>query len=253
MNSKKHLPRNINLTIVIPAYREEKRIGKTLDKLAVYLKSEKFIKDKNVEVIVVAADSIDKTHEVVASRMKRFKNLSLLKPGVKLGKGRDVQYGMLRAKGDTVMFMDADLATPLSHLSKFYEQYQKGADIVIATRNLHKHHPNYIRRMLSNGGNILFRIASGMWVEDSQCGFKLFSKDAAKLCFTKLTILGWGFDMEILAIARANKLKIKTVRVNDWKHVPEGTFELNVITNFAISLVDLTKIVIRRSRKDYIS
>ena len=150
-------------------------------------------------------------HEVVLSKQNKFPIFRLLRPGAKLGKGRDVQYGMLKAKGKAVIFMDADLATPFRHLPVFYRAYEQGSDVVIATRNLYKHHPNYLRRLLSNGGNLLFRIASGVWVEDSQCGFKLFSNEAAQLCFSKLTILGWGFDMEVLAIAKANKLQVKTI------------------------------------------
>jgi dolichyl-phosphate beta-glucosyltransferase len=249
--SKKLSNTRPDLSIVIPAYREEKRIGKTLDELAKYLKTQKYIMEKAVEVIVVVADAGDKTPAVVLSKQKLFTNLCLLRPGQKLGKGRDVQYGVLRAKGKVIMFMDADLATPLRHLKEFYIAYEQGSDVVIATRNLHKHQPNYIRRILSNGGNLLFRIASGVPVEDSQCGFKLFSEEAARMCFSRLTILGWGFDMEILAIAKANKLQITSIRVDDWRHVPEGTFELNLLRNFTISLIDLVKISIRRIRLDY--
>lgn len=253
MQSKKLLNTLPDLTIVIPAYHEEKRIGKTLDELAYYLKSDKDMRNKVIEVIVSAADTTDKTHEVVLSKQNQFSDLRLLRPGSKLGKGRDVQYGMLRARGKAVMFMDADLATPLRHLQVFYRAYQQGSDVVIATRNLHKHHPNYLRRLLSNVGNFLFKIASGVWIEDTQCGFKLFSNEAAQLCFHKLTILDWGFDMEVLAIAKANKLQIKTIRVNDWRHVSNGTFELNILTNFANSFADLMKISAKRIHKDYTS
>jgi dolichyl-phosphate beta-glucosyltransferase len=252
MPSKKRSNTRPDLTIVIPAYREEKRIGKTLDELAVYLKTETEIKDRPVEVLVVSADSPDKTHEIVLSKQSKFANLKLLKPGKKVGKGRDVQYGMLRAKGEAVIFMDADLATPLVHLSKFYREQQLGAaDIIIATRNLRKHHPNYLRRLLSNCGNLLFRIAGGVWVEDSQCGFKLFSHEAAQVCFSKLTITGWGFDMEILAIAKANKFLIKSFRVNDWVSVPDGTFIDGAIKNSLSSLQELGHIFYMRIIRAY--
>lgn len=240
-----------DLTIVIPAYREGKRIGKTLDELAVYLKKEKTFKDKVVEVLVVSADSPDKTHEIVLAKQEKFANLTLLKPGPKVGKGRDVQFGMLKASGDAVIFMDADLATPLRHLPSFYHSYQKGFGVVIATRNLLKHHPNPIRRLVSNGGNLLFRFAGGVWVEDSQCGFKLFSREAAQVCFSKLTILGWGFDMEVLAIAKANKFKIKSYRANDWISVPEGTFVEGMLKNSLVSLKELAYIFYNRLRGVY--
>jgi len=249
VSKKSNLP--FDLTIVIPAYSEEKRIGKTLDELGRFLKSEKTLKDQAIEILVVSADSPDKTHEIVRSKQKEFAHLRLLKPGAKVGKGRDVRYAMLRAKGSAVIFMDADLATPLRHLPKFYHAYQKGAPLVIATRNLRKHHPNYLRRLISSSGNLLFRFAGGVWVEDSQCGFKLFSYDAAQLCFSKLTIVGWGFDMEVLAIAKANKLKIKSYRVNDWVSVPDGTFVDGMIKNSLVSLKELALIFYRRINGSY--
>src|ERR1035437_5344539 len=99
-----------DLTIVIPAYAEEKRIGETLDKLALFLNNDKTLRDKKIEVLVVVASAPDKTKQIVLAKQKNFRNLTLLEPGPKAGKGRDVQFGMLRAKGKSVIFMDADLA-----------------------------------------------------------------------------------------------------------------------------------------------
>jgi dolichyl-phosphate beta-glucosyltransferase len=243
----------VQLTIIIPALREEKRIGKTLDQLAVLLRKDKTLSNMNVEVLVVSANSTDRTHRVVLEKKSEFNNLKLLKPGAVVGKGRDVQFGMMRAKGDAVLFMDADLATPLRHIVPFYKTYQKGADVVIATRNLHKHHDKFLRRILSNTGNALFKIASGVWVEDSQCGFKLFSKEASQVCFSRLTIMGWGFDMEVLAIAKANKFAIVKKRINDWKSVPGGVFEVGFLMNAVKSLGELAHIFLRRMSGAYSS
>jgi len=228
-----------DLSIVIPAYREERRLGSSLEELAVFLRTDELLKTTRVEVIVVAADAPDATHRVAQSKKQLFDDFTLLRPGPKVGKGRDVQYGMLRAHGKAVLFMDADLATPLRHLPQFYQAFLKGAPVVIAVRNLRKHHSSMIRRVVSNAGNILFRIAGGVWVEDSQCGFKLFSYEATQICFSKLSILGWGFDMEVLAIAKANKLKIKSYRVNDWRSVEDGTFVDGVVENSIKSLLEL--------------
>ncbi len=253
MQSGKPHKKHPDLSIVIPAYSEEKRIGKTLDKLSSFLKTHKEFKDKYIEVIVVSADSPDKTHEIILSKQSLFKDFKLLRPGPRVGKGRDVQYGMLRAKGQAVIFMDADLATPLKYLPEFYKTYLSGSDVVIATRNLRTHHPNFLRRLISYCGNLVFRLAGGVWVEDSQCGFKLFSRKASSLCFSKLTVLGWGFDMEILAIAKANNMKISTFRVNDWISVPDGTFSENILKNSIISLMDLAKIFSNRLNKTYVN
>jgi dolichyl-phosphate beta-glucosyltransferase len=241
-----------DLTIVIPAYCEEKRIGKTLDELADFIKKDRSLRDKQIEVVVVAADAPDKTHEVALARQQKFADFTLLRPGPKVGKGRDVQYGMLRAHGKAVIFMDADLATPLSHLPLCYRHHIEGGhDVVIATRNLRRHHPNFWRRLLSNCGNLIFRIASGVWVEDSQCGFKLFSRQAARDCFSRLTIMGWGFDMEVLAIAKARGLTTKTHRVNDWRSVPDGPFSESMIANSLTSLRELGYIFWNRLRRAY--
>lgn len=250
MPSKKPKSRP-ELSIIIPAYCEERRIGKTLDDLAGFLKTEESLKNKTLEVLVVSADSPDRTHAAVRSKQDKFADLRLLKPGPKVGKGRDVQYGMLRAKGEALIFMDADLATPLHHLSTFYNAFLQGNDLVVGTRNLFKHHPNYMRRLISNSGNLLFRFAGGVWIEDSQCGFKLFSRQAAEICFTRLTIQGWGFDMEVLAIARANKLKMKFLRINDWQSIPDGTFQDGLFKNSIRSLLELAYILERRVTGHY--
>lgn len=241
----------IDLSIIIPAYREEKRIGKTLDALAVYLREDDLLKTKSIEVIVVSADSPDKTHEVVMGKQQLFKSLTLLKPGSKVGKGRDVQVGMLAAKGRAVMFMDADMATPLKYIKLFYEAYITGADVVVAVRNLRRYRRNLPRIVISAVGNILYKIAGGVWIEDSQCGFKLFSAKATKLCFSDLQIMGWGFDMEVLAAAKANGLTIQTIQVPDWTAVANGTFEDDIVVNTLRALADQSIIFYKRVSGKY--
>lgn len=248
----------INLSIVIPALNEEKRLGSTLRALKSFLAKDPILKNLSIEVLVVAADAVDKTHEVALKEGKKFTHFKLLKPGPKLGKGRDVRFGMLEAVGEFVLFMDADLATPLRHISRFYKKAaatRSETDVFIATRNLKKHHEKPLRRLLSNTGNILYRVLGGVWIEDSQCGFKLFAREANKTCFTRQTIVGWGFDMEVLAIAKQHGYKIHPLRVNDWRHVPDGPFERGDVgkmaSNTVQSLRDLFIIFGHRVRKDY--
>ena len=242
--------RQPDLTIVIPAYCEEKRIGQTLDKLAIYLGSNTHIHNQNTEVIVVAADAPDKTEEIVSHKGHLFSNFRLLKPGIRVGKGRDVQYGVIAAKGRHVLFMDADLATPMWHIEEFYK-YNQTFDIVVGTRNLRKHHSSIVRSFISNVGNVLFKFASGLWLEDSQCGFKMFKASAAITCFQGLHILGWGFDMEILAIARVKEYKIKPVRIDDWQDKPGGTFNQSLLKTILRSFSDLAYIFFCRLAGTY--
>ncbi len=240
-----------DLSIVIPAYREAKRIGKTMDKLADFINKDKTIKKLNVELIVVSADSDDKTHEIINKRASNFKNFKFIPAGKQVGKGRDVKLGMQKAQGDVAIFMDADLATPLKYITQFYNLYLSGYDVIVATRNLKKHHPELLRRSLSIAGNILYRVIGGVWIEDSQCGFKMFSRKASRVCFSKLTTTGWGFDMEVLTIAKVNHFKIKPVRVNDWVSVPGGSFASGAIKSSLASLKDLSLIFARRLNGKY--
>lgn len=240
-----------DLTIVIPAYSEAKRIGGSLDKLGKFLDTDLVLKKLNIEVIVVAAESEDETFRIASGKSKQFDDFKVIVPGSRVGKGRDVKVGMLAAKGKASIFMDADLATPLKYIPIFFEIIQSGEDIVIATRNLKKHHPELTRRLLSVCGNILYRLLCGSYIEDSQCGFKMFTKEAAQLCFSKTTIKGWGFDMEVLAIANLNGLRLKSYRTNDWSSVPGGTFTDNIVKTSIKSIIELVYISFGRLNGRY--
>jgi hypothetical protein len=242
-----------DLSIVIPAFREEKRIGRTLDELAVFLRQDEFFKLKEVEVLVVAADALDKTSEIVTEKQGLFQHCVLLHPGPQVGKGRDVQYGMLRATGKIAVFMDADLATPLHHLKKFYEACTGGNAVVIGTRNLLTYRSNVFRGLFASLGNLLYRVASGMWIEDTQCGFKMFNEQARMLCFSKLTIVGWGFDIELLAIAQANGLKIKLFRIDDYMHMPFSTHTEGILKITVRTVRDFRHIMINRLSGVYVA
>ncbi len=239
-----------DLGIVIPAYSEELRIGSTLDQLLGFLTTDPFLAKLNTEVLVVVADSLDQTHRIVRQKAVHYakKNipLRLLTPGPKVGKGRDVQFGILHADSDAILYMDADLATPLHHIPQCYEALQQGADIVIGTRDLMKYRNGYARNLFARFGNVLYRVAGGLRVEDTQCGFKLFKRDAAQLCFSRLTILGWGFDIEVLAIAQTHKLSIVAHRIDDWKDMPFSTYTDSMLKISTRSMRDMAKITWNR-------
>lgn len=240
------------LSIVIPAYAEEKRIGTTLETIADFIDRDPTISKLQVEIIVVAADAGDRTKEIVKQKAHLFASLTLLEPGPRVGKGRDVRFGMLHSHGDAIIYMDADLATPVHHISSFYSAFRDGADIVVGTRNIRAHHTRKMRILVANAGNALFRIVAGFWIEDTQCGFKLFSRHAAQLCFSHLAIVGWGFDMEVLAIAKANRFKVVTKRIDDWQDMPFSTFDTSVLWNSLQSLKDLALIAQRRLTRAYL-
>lgn len=237
----------IDLSIVIPALNEEKRIGATLDELSVFLRKDPYMKKLNCEVIVVCAKGVDRTKETSIRHGKSIDNFKVVSPGSPVGKGRDVRFGMLKSKGAAAVYMDADLATPLIHLPEFHSLMIGGFNIVAATRNLKNHHSHLARRALSIIGNAAYKLLGGIWIEDSQCGFKLFDRQAVRICFNKQTIMKWGFDMELLTIADVNKLLIKQVRIEDWVDQPGGTFITSqIIRNSIMTFNDLLVIATNR-------
>lgn len=244
-------PSTFDLTIVIPAYNEEKRIGDTLRQLSDFLKNDKFVKKLTVEVLVVAANPTDSTHTIAKSFSKDFLHFQLLKPGLRVGKGRDVMFGMQQAKGTAVLFMDADLATPLHHIPEFYKQILGEQDIVVGTRNLKEYRKSKFRNHFSYFGNRLYGAISGIDLVDTQCGFKMFSQRAVDICFKRLTIMGWTFDLEILTIAMIHGLKIKAIPVNDWEDKPYSTYTDNVGTIAVRMIRDFSVININKLRGMY--
>jgi glycosyltransferase involved in cell wall biosynthesis len=229
----------IDLSIVILAYQEAKRIGGSLEELAAFLKTRPQYGE--VEVMVVIPTSPDGTAKVAQSKSSLFKNFRIIDAGPRKGKGRDTRLGMLEANGRYRLFMDADLATPLVHLDEVYQLMQKGGSVGICVRDLTSSHTG-LRKLISSLGNILVQVVLLPGIKDTQCGFKVFSAEAAEEIFRRQTILGWGFDMEILAIARKLHYAIEIFPAPDWKDVAGGTFSNVAVTGAVATLKDLFSI-----------
>lgn len=232
----------IKLSVVIPAYNEGKRIGQTLSETDRYLKNQKF----PYEIIVVDNGSNDNTCDVVKEyQRKGVKNVVRLCLAKSIGaKGSAVKLGIMQyARGEHVMFMDADNATPLSEIEKFWPYLKNGEyQVVIGSRyvaesNVTRKQPLY-RIILSRLSNLLIQILAVPGIKDTQLGFKAFTNRAAKDIFSQVTIPGWGFDMEVLTIARIHGYKIREVGVlwheRGGSHVP--------LKAYLQSLWDLVKI-----------
>lgn len=207
-------------TIVVPAYREELVIGSSLYALKQQLQSDGLLAD--TEIIVVTADpTSDKTTEIAKSCAKYFAFFSLITPESKVGKGRDVRLGMLKAQGDYVLFTDADMATPPAHIAPAFNMLASNkADVVIGVRPLKRVHNSLSRRMRSIASNGLIRILAVPGIPDTQCGFKAFTSESAHKLFEPLETTHWGFDIEILVRARSAGYKIVTTQISDW-HDPK--------------------------------
>jgi dolichyl-phosphate beta-glucosyltransferase len=230
------------LSVVIPAYNEEKRITATLESVDGYLEKQPY----DYEIIVIDNNSKDHTSDVVrkleATTVQKSKVVLVTTPG----KGAAVKAGLLEhASGDIVMFMDADNATPISEVEKFLPFFEKGYDVVIGSRytepDLVKVHQPLYRIVLSRMSNLLIQFLAVPGIKDTQLGFKAFTSEAAKNIFPLVTIARWGFDMEVLTVANAKGYKIKEIGVS-WTEHGGGHVPLKA---YLESLIDLFKIKLR--------
>lgn len=205
------------LSVVVPAYNEERRIGPTLDRIAAYLDG----RGEDWELFVVDDGSTDATAAVVKERAGRLPRVRLLRLRANRGKGAAVREGVLASRGDEVLFSDADLATPIEELAKLRARLADGCDIAIASRDLAdsdiqvRQHP--LRELMGRIFNVIVRALVMDGIRDTQCGFKLFRGDVARELFAASRIDGFAFDVEVLLLARP-RYKVAEVPVT-WRHV----------------------------------
>jgi glycosyltransferase involved in cell wall biosynthesis len=205
------------LSIVIPAYNESARIERTLERVMSCVESEGW----DAEVLVVDDGSRDSTPEIIQRWMQRHPRLHLIRNEGNRGKGYSVRNGLLQASGEIVMFTDADLSAPMEEAERLIAAIHDGADVAIGSRWLEKtrqtiHQPLY-RRFFGRCFNWVTRLVMGLPFKDTQCGFKAFKRPAAQIIFRLQRIERWGFDPEILFIARKLGYDIREVPVT-WGH-----------------------------------
>ncbi len=197
---------SIELSVVIPAYNEEKVIGATVSKVARYLES----RGEN-ELIVVDDGSTDSTAEVVKGMLRSYPCLRLLPCEGNGGKGRAVKEGVLHSLGRYVLYTDADLVYPIEGVEPFMAALERGEDLAIGCRShpdtlfaMNPRHFSYIyQRYLVGRAYILIANALlGLEVKDTQCGFKLFRGDVARDIFSRTRTYDFAFDVEVIHIAR---------------------------------------------------
>ncbi len=203
------------LSIVIPAYKEEKRIGGTLISLDKYLNPLGF----PYEIIVVIDGSPDNTFQVVEGYKKMVKNLIVINNPENHGKGYVVRQGLLAAKGAYRLFMDADNSTTIDQIEKFSPCFEdKEVGIVIGSRDMvesqvKKSQPAW-KVFLGDMGNLMIQMVGGLWgIKDTQCGFKVLTSELAERICPTMLINRWGFDIEMLVLAKRAGFKIKQVPV----------------------------------------
>jgi len=226
---------NIYLSVIIPSYNEESRIKKTLESIAAFLSKQ----DYQAEVLVICDGAIDKTAEISRLFSGRIYNLRIIENKENHGKGYVTRQGMLEAKGERRVFMDADNSTSLNQVDRFLPFFEEGYDVVIGDRDLKESkiavHQSRIKELLGDFGNFLIQILAVPGIEDTQCGFKVFSKKASERIFPKMTIDRWGFDIEALALANKFGFKIKTVPIV-WINDPNSKVKLSGYINTFVEL-----------------
>lgn len=232
------------LSIIIPAYNEESRLPNTLREIQNCINKQSY----KTEVLVVDDGSTDGTVQAVKDIAQKFPQLRLIENEVNKGKGGVVRQGMLSAKGDWRLFADADNSTPICQVEKLLKETEN-YEVIIGSRYLKadsiKIKQPWKRRVLSRTGNLLVQMLLLPGIKDTQCGFKLFSADAAEKIFEKQTMTGWAFDMEVLTIAKKLGYQIKEVPV-DWFDVANS--RLRAFRSAVKSLRDVFLIFLRVGR-----
>ena len=205
------------LSIVIPAFNESARIECALDRVLSCVEERGW----DAEVLVVDDGSTDNTSAIVHRWMETHPRLHLVQNPGNRGKGYSVRNGLLQAAGEIVMFTDADLSAPMEEAERLFSAIRNGADVAIGSRWLDRarqtiHQPLY-RQFFGRCFNWITRTVMGLPFKDTQCGFKAFKRTAAQVIFRLQTIERWGFDPEILFIARKLGYEIREVPVT-WGH-----------------------------------
>jgi dolichyl-phosphate beta-glucosyltransferase len=239
---------SLTYSFVIPAYNESVRIRPTLHALLRHVQEQHW----DAEILVVNDGSTDDTAQVVREFGKEHPQVLLVENPGNHGKGYSVRNGMLHAHGDICLFTDADLSSPITEAQKLFDAINQGADIAIGSRWLRtelqtERQPLY-RQAFGRIFNLAQRIILGLNFADTQCGFKAFRKDAAQSIFPLQKIERWGFDPEILFLARRAGMQIEEVPVL-WAH-SEGT-RLNPLRDGLRMFVELLRIRWNAMTGDY--
>jgi len=204
-------------SIVVPAYNEQARIGSTLEQILHHLRAQQW----NAEVVVVDDGSRDDTLEILNRFAREHPHVRVLQNPGNQGKGYAVRNGMLNARGEVLLFTDADMSSPISEASKLFAALEQGADVAIGSRwldpSLQFQRQSLQRQALSRLYNIFLRIVLWFPYRDTQCGFKAFTRRAAEMIFPQQRVTRWGFDPEILFLAHRLGLKVAEVPVR-WGH-----------------------------------
>jgi len=230
----------MHLSIIIPAYNEEKRLSKTLEALDRYLSNQSY----DYEILVVDNGSTDKTAPIVRNLANQVKGLKLIEGSPTRGKGFAVKKGILASQGDFRIFIDADNSTSIDQIEKMWPEFKNGYGLVIGSRDvkgavLDPPQPWLRNIILGKGFKLYRKLIIGLWeIQDTQCGFKCFTKKAAEEIFPKCQIDHFAFDPEVLVVGKSLGYKIKEIPVY-WKNDPESKVNFKSIISMALDLIKI--------------
>ncbi len=224
----------IDISVVIPAYNEKERIVPTIGAFAAHLSH----RSVSWELIVSDDGSTDETRELVG--MLDHANIRVLETEANTGKGGAVARGVAAARGDKILFADADCSTPAHELSRLVDALDGGAHVAIGSRaasGAQVENRSGLRRLMTFGLRMLVRLGLGIPARDTQCGFKLFDADAARRLFAAQTIEGFAFDLEVLYLAERLGMKVAELPV-EWHDAPGSKVDARrEVVNFLRAIV----------------
>jgi len=228
----------IFLSVIIPCYNGAEVLPKTLIAVDKFLST----KEYPYEILVINDGSRDRTAEVAVNMTAAIKNLKVVNNPTNQGKGGVVKQGMLVSRGAYRLFMDDDNSTSIEHVDLMLPCFEQGYQVVIGSRaakgaRLEPAEPFY-RQLLGKAGNLLIQLTNVPGIWDTQCGFKAFTAEAAERIFPHLKINRWGFDIEVLTLARKLGYRVKEVPVR-WVNNPNSRVSLSAylqvfVENFKI-------------------
>lgn len=230
------------LSIVIPAYNEEARLPRALARIRDYLAAHG-MGEEQAEVIVVDDGSKDGTARIAEEWSRQLPSLRLVSNGQNRGKGYSVRHGMLEARGRVALFTDADLSAPIEEADKLFAALKAGNDVAIGSRALDRSlistHQSKLRELAGMIFNGFVRLFTGLPFHDTQCGFKVFVTEPSRIVFEQQRIERFGFDPEILFLAKHHGLRAAEIPVR-WAHDPAT--KVHVVRDSLLMFSDLVVI-----------
>jgi glycosyltransferase involved in cell wall biosynthesis len=228
-----------SLSIVIPAYNEECRLGASLNKLEEFIAQQRW----DAEIIIVDDGSSDGTARLIERYMQNSPHIRLIQNHINRGKGYSLRRGVEAALGEIVLLTDADLSVPMREANKLLSAIEAGADIAIGSRGLHEAgvrvEAPWHRKICSAGFKMVVRSVLGLRFEDTQCGFKAFKRKAARMVFSRQRIERWGFDPEVLMLADRFCYVVAEVGV---EAIHDDRSKLNLISDSLQMFMEVLKI-----------